>query len=163
MTQNGRINDFDYEPGGCGTQALVYGIIIAIIFLFSSCKSIQYVPVVETQIHHDSIYFTQVQFDSIYIKDSTYQHEFTRNDTVFSETIKWKTKYIEKLRIDTLLQTKFDSIRVPQPYPVEKKPTAWQQAKQDYGGWAILLLTLLLLYVIFKLIKRFLPGGTTFI
>ena len=161
MNSSGRINDFDYEPGGCGTQIL-FIIAVGIALFLTGCKSIQYVPVVETQIHHDSIYFTQVQFDSIYIKDSTYQHEFTRNDTVFSETIKWKTKYIEKLRIDTLLQTKFDSIRVPEPYPVEKKLTAWQQMKQDYGGWAILLLTLLLIFFVIFRLKRFLPGGTTF-
>ena len=30
-----------------------------------------------------------------------------------------------------------DSVRVPQPYPVERKLTAWEQVKQDAGGWAL--------------------------
>ena len=56
------------------------GIVICVLIaLLSGCKSIQYVPVTEHEIHHDSIYLTTVQIDSIYIKDSTFQKEYSRN------------------------------------------------------------------------------------
>lgn len=152
MNESGRIDNFDHEPGGCGTQALVYGIIIAVIFLLSGCKSIQYVPVPEY--HHDSIYFTNVQFDSIYIKDSTYQHEFTRNDTVFSETVKWKTKYKEKAVHDTSYIERVDSVSVP--VPVERKLTARERIYMKIGEYSIYgIFAIVILYAIRLRFKRF--------
>ena len=156
MNASGRINDFDYEPGGCGTQALVYGIIVAIVMFFSGCKSIQYVPVVETQYKHDSIYFTNVQFDSIYVHDSISYKE--KGDTIIME--KWHTKYKEKQVHDTLYQEKVDSVRIPVPYEVEKKLTSFQQMKMDYGGWAIGIVLISFIYVLYKVIRKFLPRGT---
>ena len=154
MNSSGRINDFDYEPGGCSTQALVYGIIIAVIFLFSSCKSIQYVPVPEY--HHDSIYFTKVQFDSIWQHDSVYVKEYTRGDTVYLEHTKWHTKYKEVAVHDTSYIECVDSVSVP--IPVERKLTPWEQTKQDYGGWAILLIILFFIYVLYKFVRKIMPG-----
>jgi hypothetical protein len=93
------------------------GMIMAVAFLallMCSCKSVEYVPVVQKETHTDSIYLTKVEKDSVWLHDSILVKD--RGDTVLIE--KWHTKYIEKLRIDTTYIAKVDSI--PVPYPVEK-------------------------------------------
>ena len=93
------------------------GMLVAVAVLalmMCSCKSVEYVPVIEKEVHHDSIYLTKVQKDSVWLHDSILVKD--RGDTVLIE--KWHTKYIEKLRIDTTYIAKVDSI--PAPYPVEK-------------------------------------------
>ena len=72
-------DDYDfYDNDKNWAYRLCYGCFIGIMICIliaplSGCKSIQYVPVTEHEIHHDSIYLTTVQIDSIYIKDSTFQ------------------------------------------------------------------------------------------
>ena len=92
--------------------------VMAVAFLallMCSCKTIEYVPVVEHEVHHDSIYFTHVQRDSIWQHDSIMIKE--KGDTVRIE--KWHTKYIEKLRVDTTYIAKTDTVPVPYEVKVE--------------------------------------------
>ena len=92
--------------------------VMAVAFLallMCSCKTIEYVPVIEKEVHHDSIYFTQVQRDSIWQHDSIMIKE--KGDTVRIE--KWHTKYIEKLRVDTTYIAKTDTVPVPYEVKVE--------------------------------------------
>ena len=83
--------------------------------LMCSCKSIEYVPVIEKEVHHDSIYFTHLQRDSIWLHDSIRVE--AKNDTIKIE--KWHTKYIEKLRVDTTYIAKTDTVPVPYEVKVE--------------------------------------------
>lgn len=123
----------------------------AALVVLTGCKTIEYVPVVEHEVHHDSIYLTKVERDSIYMHDSTYVHD--KGDTVLIE--KWHTRYVDKIRVDTVVRIKIDSI--PKPYPVikevEKKLTKTQKGFMILG-----YLTLLVGIIIaaFK-IKKFLP------
>lgn len=92
--------------------------VMAVAFLallMCSCKSIEYVPVIEKEVHHDSIYFTQLQRDSIWLHDSIRVE--AKNDTIKIE--KWHTKYIEKLRVDTTYIAKTDTVPVPYEVKVE--------------------------------------------
>jgi hypothetical protein len=94
------------------------GMLAAVAFLallMCSCKTIECVPVVEHEVHHDSIYFTQLQRDSIWLHDSIRVE--AKNDTIKIE--KWHTKYIEKLRVDTTYVAKVDSVPVPYEVKVE--------------------------------------------
>lgn len=88
--------------------------VVVLALLMCSCKSIEYVPVVENHTVHDSIYFTQIQRDSIWQHDSILIKD--RGDTVWVE--KWHTKYVEKQVHDTTYIAKVDSI--PVPYEVTK-------------------------------------------
>ena len=139
---------------GC-MQAVVYFIafIIGILIcsLFSSCKSVEYVPVIEH--HTDTLIQTKVQYDSIYINDSTVITE--KGDTVTIE--KWHTKYVTRETHDTLYISKTDTI--PKPYPVEKEVPAeltwWQQTRIHIGGIVIFsLLIWLSIKYLFPLIRR---------
>lgn len=126
-------------------------IITALAMMMVGCKTIEYVPVVEHEVHHDSIYFTKIERDSIYMHDSTYVHD--KGDTVLIE--KWHTRYVDKIRVDTVVRIKIDSI--PKPYPVikevEKKLTKMQKGLMVLG---LLTLLVILVYVAFRL-KKFLP------
>lgn len=106
------------------SMAILITVIIgmAICALFSSCKSVEYVPVIEH--HTDTLIQTNLQRDSIYVHDSITVSQ--QGDTVRIE--KWHTKYVEREVHDTLYQAVHDSI--PQPYPVIKEVPAeltwWQ-------------------------------------
>ena len=127
----------------------------AALAVLTGCKTVEYVPVVEHEVHHDSIYFTKVQYDSIYVKDSTNQKEYNRGDTLVIERTKWQTLYKYKLVHDTLYQSKTDSIPVPYPVikEVEKKLTKMQKGLMGLG---LLTLLVIIIYVAFRL-KKFLP------
>ena len=127
----------------------------AALAVLTGCKTVEYVPVKEHEVHHDSIYFTKVQYDSIYVKDSTNQKEYTRGDTVFIERLMWQTKYKYKLVHDTLYQSKTDSI--PVPYPVVKEVEK-KLSKPEKGLMMLGLITLLggIIFAAFKL-KKILP------
>ena len=130
-------------------------IFAALAMIMVGCKTIEYVPVKEYEVHHDSIYFTKVQYDSIYVKDSTNQKEYTRGDTVFIERLMWQTKYKYKLVHDTLYQSKTDSI--PVPYPVVKEVPAKLTKTEKGLMWTGLLSILAgFVFAAFKL-KKFLP------
>ena len=123
---------------------------IFVCSLFSGCKSVEYVPVIEH--HTDTLRQYLSIHDSIYIKDSTTVTE--KGDTVKIE--KWHTKYVEKQVHDTTYVAKHDTI--PQPYPVEKKVekhlTVWQSFRMVLGTIALITLVLYVIAIIVK--KRFL-------
>jgi hypothetical protein len=108
--------------------------VAVLALLMCSCKSIEYVPVIEH--HTDSVYLTKVQRDSVYSHDSVYIKE--KGDTVLIE--RWHTRYVEKLRIDTTYVAKIDSIPVPYEVTkyVERKLSKAQTALMLIGLIAIL-------------------------
>ena len=110
--------------------------IVVIIMMMCSCKTIEYVPVIEKEVHHDSIYFTKVQRDSVWLHDSISVKE--KGDTIRIE--KWHTKYIEREVHDTIYQAKRDSI--PVPYEVIKEVPA-KLSKTQKGLMTLGILTLM--------------------
>lgn len=125
---------------GCGL-ALVALVLLLVGWLICSCKSIEYVPVVQKETHTDSIYLTKVQRDSIWLHDSIRVE--ARNDTVRVD--RWHTKYVERLLHDTLYLSKRDSI--PVPYEVVKevpaKVSKMERAFMWLGILSLMALTLL--------------------
>ena len=113
--------------------------------LMCSCKSIEYVPVIEKEVHHDSIYFTKVQRDSVWLHDSIAVKE--NGDTVLIE--KWHTKYWEKQVHDTTYVAKTDS--VPVPYEVIKEVPA--KLSKSQKGLMTLGMISLMAAVIFGVLK----------
>lgn len=121
-----------------------YSIILIILLtsaIWSSCRSVKYVPVEVAK--YDTTYINKVQRDSIYQLDSIYIRD--KGDTVLIT----KTKYIyrDKLIRDTVYASRVDSIQVH--YPVERKLTRWEQFRMDVGGWAVGILAGGILTIIF--------------
>lgn len=63
-------------------------------------------------------------------------------------------RQIEQLqKMSAIRDTTRDTIQVP--YPVEKKLSKWQQAKVDWGGWAMLAAdVMIILFFVFALRRR---------
>ena len=124
---------------------------VAVGLLMCSCKTIEYVPVIEHEVHHDSIYFTQIQRDSIWQHDSVLIKD--KGDTVLIE--KWHTKYIEKVSHDTTYVAKIDSIPVPYEVTkyVEKKLSKPQSVLMTIGMLAILAVIIALAFKLKKLLR----------
>ena len=119
---------------------IIFGLVIATILTLCSCTRTVYVP--KVTVEHDSIYIATHTRDSVYLKDSIYIRE--KGDTVYLE--RWRTQYVERLRVDTTTVTVSDTIR--EPYPVEKHLT-WAQrtwinvgkaGAALFGGTALALL-----------------------
>ena len=129
--------------------------IMLLALLMSGCKQTEYVYVPTHST--DTLYINKVQRDSIKVHDSIYVHEWTKGDTIFVESSKWLTKYVEKEVHDTIYQAKHDSVPVPYPVPqyVEKELTWWQRTKMKAGIAFIVLLVASALFGIYKFLKRF--------
>ncbi|MBR1377949.1 MAG: hypothetical protein IJ557_02340 [Bacteroidaceae bacterium] len=103
----------------------------ALIGTCASCKQVEYV---EVERHTtDSIYIKQVQHDSIHVHDSIWAER--RGDTIFVD--RWHTKYVERIKNDTINVSHADT--VPVPYPVEvvkevEKPLNWWQKTAMWIG-----------------------------
>lgn len=114
---------------------------VAVGLLMCSCKSVEYVPVIQHETHHDSIYFTKVQKDSVWLHDSISIE--AKGDTVRIE--KWHTKYVTK--IDTVVKYKSVTDSIPVPYEVPKyidKPLKWWQKSLIWTGILALMVVILI-------------------
>ena len=138
--------DFMKMEGGL---VVILTMLVLLACCMTSCKSIEYVPVIEHKT--DTLIQTKVQKDSVWLHDSI--HVTEKGDTIRIE--KWHTKYIESIKHDTTYISKTDTI--PQPYPVtqyvEKQLSVPQKGLMTLG---ILSLMALVIFLAIK-IKRFLP------
>ena len=127
------------------TSAIFLLYILALLSL-ASCKQVQYVPVETVRL--DSIYLTQTLRDSIVRYDSVYVRD--KGDTLYVE--RWKYLYRDKVRVDTMVSVRVDTLAVP--YPVEKRLTRWEWVKMEAGGVAIggffLLLAAIVAYIVYR-------------
>lgn len=112
-------------------------ILCAMLVTLAGCKTHERIVEVE-RVRTDTTYITKHQRDSIWLHDSIHVRE--RGDTVWME--RWHTKYIERLRHDTLYRARIDSI--PVPYPVEKlvprQLTWWQRTRIHLANIVLLVL-----------------------
>ena len=122
--------------------------VLAVLSL-AACKQVQYVPVETVRL--DSIYLTQTLRDSIVRYDSVYVRD--KGDTLYVE--RWKYLYRDKVRVDTMVSVRVDTLAVP--YPVEKRLTRWEQFRLDVGGYALFAAVVVILivvgYMVYKLKK----------
>ena len=111
-------------------------------FILYGCAKTVYVPVESIRTQFEDRYIR----DSIYVIDSIYTRD--KGDTIIIE--KWRTKFVEKLRVDSFI--KVDSIQIP--YPIEKELTKWQKIKIELGGWLFGFFILSALGIIIWVFKR---------
>ena len=148
-----KLDPQDHMAAGCfRAVVIIAAFIIAMIVcsFFTSCKSIEYVPIIEH--HTDTLIKTNVQRDSVYVHDSVTVTQ--KGDTVLMD--RWHTKYVEKHVHDTTYVSKIDSI--PKPYPVEvkveKQLTWWQQMRLHLANILLWLVGILSAYYIIRWIFK---------
>ena len=133
---------------GCFWSFVMFIVMIAIILLNSCSPKVIYVPEYHTEVvtRTDSV----VKIDSVHVKDSVIIKQ--AGDTI--EIDRWHTEYkdrwCERVVVDSFI--KVDSVSVP--YPVEKKLSKWQQAKVDWGGWAMLSVVVIVFLFLFFALRR---------
>lgn len=122
------------HAGGVRKAFFTTAALAAAMLCLSSCRTVQFVPVIETRT--DTVEITRQQRDSIWLHDSIHVTERQSGDTIFLTSVKWHTKYIERETHDTIYVATHDT--VPQTYPVEveveKKLTVWQQFRMSLGN-----------------------------
>jgi len=143
-------NDIQTEPPcrltliGWYLLAIVFAVLLG--WLLMGCTTTKYVPMPEY--HNDTTYITKQQHDSIWLHDSTYIHD--RGDTVLIE--RWRTKYVEHAKTDTLYTHITDSVTVP--YPMPATLSRWQRFCCDYGKLMVGATAAMLLALIFVIVRR---------
>ena len=139
---------------------VVFVCLLGIGSLFVGCKNVEYVPVESSHTEHHWHTDSVIQRDSV-VKESmtTVMQLDSAEMAKYGIQLKnaeraWLVKSWELERQIEALQrltaerdTVHDSI--PVPYPVEKRLTKWQQAKVDWGGWALLVLIVLVVIAIY--------------
>ena len=124
--------------------------ILLCIFILSLCscslkRQINYVKTNST----DTLYINKYSRDSIYLKDSIFVQNL--NDTIIID--KYHTKYIEKIKLDTIYRSTNDTIIKYEQNIIEKRyvPTIYK--------WSLVILIILIItiisYIIIKLYLKF--------
>lgn len=158
---------------------------IALVCLLCSCTSTRYVPVESVRVEYRDVDTTAIYERMRALFESRYQREASSDSVIdrSKETVVLKengdtTRHdkerivyvashrerelehrvseqdsvINALRLQ-LASVKADSI--PVPYPVERRLNKWEQTKQDYGGYAIVILAVVICVAIVWIARRF--------
>lgn len=103
---------------------------MAALMLSGGCTRKVYVPTEHIVYSTDTVYEAVLRVDSVIQRDSVAVVQ--KGDTVL--ITRYRDRYSVKERTDTVYKAKTDSVRVREPYPVERELTKWEQTKMDFGG-----------------------------
>lgn len=140
---------------GAGLWLAIIFITLCLVMAFTSCTRKVYLPVEKTVYRTDTLRTTTQRTDSIFVHDSISYVQ--KGDTVLIEKFRDRFRYINLS--DTVYQSKTDSIRVSEPYPVEvikevPKPLAWWQKTLIWLGVAFFAL---LAFVVYRVLRKHTP------
>ena len=117
----------------CDTRFVsAYGALVTWLALMLSggCTRKVYVPTEHIVYSTDTVYEAVLRVDSVIQRDSVAVVQ--KGDTVL--ITRYRDRYRVKERTDTVYKAKTDSVRVREPYSVERELTKWEQTKMDFGG-----------------------------
>ena len=121
------------------------------LLLSGGCTRKVYVPTEHIVYNTDTVYEAVLRIDSVIQRDSVAVVQ--KGDTVL--ITKYRDRYRFKERTDTVYKAKTDSVRVREPYPVERELTKWEQVKMDFGGMFLGgLIAVVVAAVIVWIVKR---------
>lgn len=115
-------------------------IFFVVIILASGCTRTVYLPAESRAVSNDTLIQTRWLTDYRVEKDSVFV--LVKGDSVIVKDTKWRTRDVEKH--DTVYLARHDTVRVKEPYPVEKrvevprKRAWWETALMWAGGMAII-------------------------
>ena len=100
------------------------------LMLSGGCTRKVYVPTEHIVYSTDTVHEAVLRVDSVIQRDSVAVVQ--KGDTVL--ITRYRDRYRVKERTDTVYKANTDSVRVREPYPVERELTKWEQTKMDFGG-----------------------------
>ena len=130
-----------------GTALLIVMALTA-LYVLVGCRT-KYVTVPEYHKEYINRTDTFLRSDTLFRLDSVVVR--IQGDTTVIEKIRWQNRFVNVYKIKTDTIMKSDSIRVP--YPVEKKLSKWQQFRLDFGGWAMGMLALGIVFFFIRLFR----------
>lgn len=119
-------------------RVVIVIVICWVISLLTSCKSVSGVQGGEWRVERDTVVQTRWRTDSVVMRDSVIIVE--SGERRVERVVQWRDRV--RTVTDTTYICRTDSVAVP--YPVEKKLSKWEQAKVDYGGYALVTVIILL-------------------
>ena len=125
-----RDNRFVSAYGALVTWLALMLLAMAALMLSGGCTRKVYVPTEHIVYSTDTVYEAVLRVDSVIQRDSVAVVQ--KGDTVL--ITRYRDRYRVKERTDTVYKAKTDSVRVREPYPVERELTKWEQTKMDFGG-----------------------------
>ena len=117
-------------------RVVIVIVVCWVISLLTSCKTVETVRVPE--VHIDTLIQTKWRTDSVVMRDSVIIVE--SGERRVERVVQWRDRV--RTVTDTTYICRTDSVAVP--YPVEKQLSKWEQAKVDYGGYALAAVIILL-------------------
>lgn len=139
--------DKTMQPGACMALLLALLLMLVVAAVTSGCTREVYVPVEQVRTEYHDRDVERVVTDTV--RDTRFV--LIKGDTVIDWRDRWHTQkeYVH----DTCYIERNDSI--PVPYPVEKKLSRWEQAKMDFGGFALGGIAVALCAAVVWLARRF--------
>ena len=130
-----------------GTALLII-IALTALYVLVGCRT-KYVTVPEYHKEYINRTDTFLRSDTLFRLDSVVVR--VQGDTTVIEKIRWQNRFVNVYKIKTDTIIKADSVRVP--YPVEKNLSKWQQFRLDFGGWAMGVLALGIVFFFIRLFR----------
>lgn len=128
---------------------LMWGVILTIIFCsLAGCKTTEYVEVPVT--HTEYVYRDRV--DTSYVKDSVYIREQTKGDTVKVVEYRYRDRYREIWRTDTIIQQ--DTISVVHTEVVEKTVAKMNSLQSAFFWLGLLAFFIVIGYLAYRLLLK---------
>lgn len=155
MSENNKRHHDDEDYRKARRNLVIILVIMTAGFVMSllcGCKAKEVVTVEKTRT--DTLLWYSNIRDSVVVKDSVVIRE--KGDTVF--VMRWRDRYRDKWRIDTIYKSRVDSVHIPYPVVkmVEKELSMWQKIRMHAGE---ALLAILGGGVIWAVVRRRIFGG----
>lgn len=138
MNRNDYYSDSDPKDGCFGVVLVVMAIILVCMAVMCSCKSAEPETIVSVVYQHDTLTLVQQQRDSIYLHDSVSVDRYMSGDTLYVTQERWHTKYIDRLKHDSIYISKTDTLRQTERVEVEKRLNWWQKTTGWIGTVALI-------------------------
>lgn len=139
---------------GCVGVLALYALAMAatawMLVALCGCKATEYVPVGSVVVRTDTVYSAKFRVDSVIMRDSVLVVQ--KGDTLIVSKVRdrWRDRVVR----DTVYRSASDTVRVREPYPVEKELTRWQRARLDLGTVALGGIAVALCLAVAWLIKK---------
>lgn len=148
----------EHLAAGCfriGCYALAFILWLLLCWVFSGCSTPKQLTTTIRQTTTDTIYKTKVERDSIFRHDSIFVNVYQRGDTIFKEHTRWLTRWRDRLLIDTVYQSRTDTLTLYREVTreVERRLSWWQRTQMYIGDMALILLIVLVLYKLKKFLS----------
>ena len=138
---------------GCYALAFILGLLLC--WVFSGCSTPKQLTTTANHTTTDTIYKTKVERDSIFRHDSIFVNVYQRGDTIFKEHTRWLTRWRDRLLIDTVYQSRTDTLTEYREV-VKEVPRKKSWFERTMFSVGIIALMALALFLAMK-IKRHLP------